>query len=225
MDNVLIDDRRIHVDFSQSVAKFRWKGKGRLEVFGDGGPSRGPHRQGPNFSSEQPRQSSYDRGSFSSRSAGRGHQDRRDGARHAGAPRFHRRSSGANGPSRRSRSPWDSSRSHRNPTSGRDRGHSFIARDHGSSRIKTTDSYRDKRDHGRHPSDDPRSRSQEGSHKRGRSRDRSRHRRSPSDSSSSTSSSKSSSSSSPVRKSRKEAKKKKSSKVKKHRKDKKRSHR
>jgi len=32
MDNVLIDDRRIHVDFSQSVSKFQWKGKGRLEV-------------------------------------------------------------------------------------------------------------------------------------------------------------------------------------------------
>lgn len=29
MDNVLIDDRRIHVDFSQSVAKIRWRGKGR----------------------------------------------------------------------------------------------------------------------------------------------------------------------------------------------------
>uniref|UniRef100_A0A8C3NU40 Uncharacterized protein n=1 Tax=Cyanoderma ruficeps TaxID=181631 RepID=A0A8C3NU40_9PASS len=28
MDNVLIDDRRIHVDFSQSIAKMRWKGKG-----------------------------------------------------------------------------------------------------------------------------------------------------------------------------------------------------
>ena len=28
MDNVLIDDRRIHVDFSQSVAKAVWKGKG-----------------------------------------------------------------------------------------------------------------------------------------------------------------------------------------------------
>ena len=27
MDNVLIDDRRIHVDFSQSVAKFKWKKK------------------------------------------------------------------------------------------------------------------------------------------------------------------------------------------------------
>lgn len=28
MDNVLIDDRRIHVDFSQSVAKIKWKGIG-----------------------------------------------------------------------------------------------------------------------------------------------------------------------------------------------------
>ena len=35
MDNVLIDDRRIHVDFSQSVSKYRWKGKGRLETFDD----------------------------------------------------------------------------------------------------------------------------------------------------------------------------------------------
>jgi peptidyl-prolyl cis-trans isomerase-like 4 len=29
MDNVLIDDRRIHVDFSQSVSKIKWKGKGK----------------------------------------------------------------------------------------------------------------------------------------------------------------------------------------------------
>ena len=35
MDNVLIDDRRIHVDFSQSVSKYRWKGKGRLEIMDD----------------------------------------------------------------------------------------------------------------------------------------------------------------------------------------------
>ncbi|XP_076872521.1 peptidyl-prolyl cis-trans isomerase-like 4 [Brachyhypopomus gauderio] len=28
MDNVLIDDRRIHVDFSQSVSKIKWKGRG-----------------------------------------------------------------------------------------------------------------------------------------------------------------------------------------------------
>lgn len=36
MDNVLIDDRRIHVDFSQSVAKVQWKGKGRGLVWKDG---------------------------------------------------------------------------------------------------------------------------------------------------------------------------------------------
>lgn len=32
MDNALIDDRRIHVDFSQSVAKLwsQYKGKGRM---------------------------------------------------------------------------------------------------------------------------------------------------------------------------------------------------
>ncbi|XP_038058940.1 peptidyl-prolyl cis-trans isomerase-like 4 [Patiria miniata] len=32
MDNVLIDDRRIHVDFSQSVAKVNFKGKGPMEI-------------------------------------------------------------------------------------------------------------------------------------------------------------------------------------------------
>lgn len=41
MDNVLIDDRRIHVDFSQSVAKYKWKGKGRgVEVFEDDKPAK-----------------------------------------------------------------------------------------------------------------------------------------------------------------------------------------
>lgn len=38
MDNVLIDDRRIHVDFSQSVSKIKWRGKGRgVEYFDDDG--------------------------------------------------------------------------------------------------------------------------------------------------------------------------------------------
>ncbi|KAH8337621.1 hypothetical protein KR074_000848 [Drosophila pseudoananassae] len=36
MDNVLIDDRRIHVDFSQSVSKVTWRGKGRGVVGDDG---------------------------------------------------------------------------------------------------------------------------------------------------------------------------------------------
>ncbi|XP_011300326.1 peptidyl-prolyl cis-trans isomerase-like 4 [Fopius arisanus] len=35
MDNVLIDDRRIHVDFSQSVSKMRWKGKGKGFLYND----------------------------------------------------------------------------------------------------------------------------------------------------------------------------------------------
>lgn len=38
MDNVLIDDRRIHVDFSQSVSKIKWHGKGRgVTTFDDMG--------------------------------------------------------------------------------------------------------------------------------------------------------------------------------------------
>uniref|UniRef100_A0A0B6ZKF4 Peptidyl-prolyl cis-trans isomerase n=1 Tax=Arion vulgaris TaxID=1028688 RepID=A0A0B6ZKF4_9EUPU len=37
MDNVLIDDRRIHVDFSQSVSKLKWKGKGKgVEIMSTG---------------------------------------------------------------------------------------------------------------------------------------------------------------------------------------------
>ncbi|XP_030369916.1 peptidyl-prolyl cis-trans isomerase sig-7 [Scaptodrosophila lebanonensis] len=36
MDNVLIDDRRIHVDFSQSVARVTWRGKGRGVVGPEG---------------------------------------------------------------------------------------------------------------------------------------------------------------------------------------------
>ncbi|KAI4487080.1 hypothetical protein M0802_012069 [Mischocyttarus mexicanus] len=35
MGNVLIDDRRIHVDFSQSVAKMRWRGKGKGIKYND----------------------------------------------------------------------------------------------------------------------------------------------------------------------------------------------
>uniref|UniRef100_A0A1B6EEJ4 peptidylprolyl isomerase n=2 Tax=Clastoptera arizonana TaxID=38151 RepID=A0A1B6EEJ4_9HEMI len=40
MDNVLIDDRRIHVDFSQSVAKMRWRGKGRGVDYFDKDPDK-----------------------------------------------------------------------------------------------------------------------------------------------------------------------------------------
>nr|SVE75865.1 EOG090X0971 [Daphnia hispanica] len=44
MDNVLIDDRRIHVDFSQSVSRLQWKGKGRGVEF-VGGKSFDPNKE------------------------------------------------------------------------------------------------------------------------------------------------------------------------------------
>nr|CAG4636317.1 EOG090X0971 [Eubosmina coregoni]SVE69908.1 EOG090X0971 [Eubosmina coregoni] len=44
MDNVLIDDRRIHVDFSQSVSRIQWKGKGRGINF-VGGKSFDPNKE------------------------------------------------------------------------------------------------------------------------------------------------------------------------------------
>ncbi|CAG9857021.1 unnamed protein product [Phyllotreta striolata] len=37
MDNILIDDRRIHVDFSQSVSKVKWLGKGRVVHYDEQG--------------------------------------------------------------------------------------------------------------------------------------------------------------------------------------------
>nr|SVE91872.1 EOG090X0971 [Daphnia sinensis] len=44
MDNVLIDDRRIHVDFSQSVSRLQWKGKGRGVEF-VGGKAFDPNKE------------------------------------------------------------------------------------------------------------------------------------------------------------------------------------
>lgn len=53
MDNVLIDDRRIHVDFSQSVSKMQWRGKGRGIIYKDKKDSNGRmdfsnKKRGPN---------------------------------------------------------------------------------------------------------------------------------------------------------------------------------
>ncbi|KAJ8681687.1 hypothetical protein QAD02_017479 [Eretmocerus hayati] len=59
MDNVLIDDRRIHVDFSQSVSKMRWRGKGRgIQYFNDDSkndkqPEKRHHRNSDNHSKKR----------------------------------------------------------------------------------------------------------------------------------------------------------------------------
>jgi len=49
MNNVLIDDRRIHVDFSQSVSKIKWKGKGSKSKDDKdrGSPERRPKKSQP----------------------------------------------------------------------------------------------------------------------------------------------------------------------------------
>lgn len=51
MDNVLIDDRRIHVDFSQSVSKIKWLGKGRgvKHITDDDNDSKGKQWNKDNF--------------------------------------------------------------------------------------------------------------------------------------------------------------------------------
>jgi len=95
MDNVLIDDRRIHVDFSQSVSKYRWKGKGRLEVMDENAPDPGSKqsnsakvdlKKNPD-AARRPRSKSRDRQRDRSREKKRRsrsrdhHRDRRDGNR------------------------------------------------------------------------------------------------------------------------------------------------
>ncbi|KAI1302363.1 Peptidyl-prolyl cis-trans isomerase-like 4 [Halotydeus destructor] len=63
MDNVLIDDRRIHVDFSQSVSKIKWKGKGRgVEHFPDAeehSRDKSHKDNGPRGNHDRNRKSSY----------------------------------------------------------------------------------------------------------------------------------------------------------------------
>lgn len=69
MDNVLIDDRRIHVDFSQSVAKMRWRGKGKGIRYFDEDEKTKKH---DNFSSKRRDEShGKDRGNSISREEGR----------------------------------------------------------------------------------------------------------------------------------------------------------
>ncbi|XP_055594337.1 peptidyl-prolyl cis-trans isomerase sig-7 [Uranotaenia lowii] len=55
MDNVLIDDRRIHVDFSQSVSKMRWRGKGKGIVYMDGADEKEPVKESRSKDSQKDR--------------------------------------------------------------------------------------------------------------------------------------------------------------------------
>lgn len=101
MDNVLIDDRRIHVDFSQSVAKIRWRGKGRGIEYLDGSDKKSfkdidykDVRKGRKRAPSRLRKSS---GSDSSRSRSRSRSR---------SPRRRRSPGRLRGGGRRGRSPW-----------------------------------------------------------------------------------------------------------------------
>lgn len=130
MDNVLIDDRRIHVDFSQSVSKITWRGKGNYTIFDDsdqfkserGGKGRGrqfdnrkvaPRRQSrsPRRRSNSPKRRYQD--SRRSRSPRRWN-DNRD-RREIDDRRRRSRSPRKPSPRRRSRSPKKSYRKSRSP--------------------------------------------------------------------------------------------------------------
>ncbi|CAL1678451.1 unnamed protein product [Lasius platythorax] len=82
MDNVLIDDRRIHVDFSQSVAKMRWRGKGKGIRYFDEDDKTKKHDENYSSSkkSEISREKNHDNG-----------KDREDGRRKKSSYKDHRK--------------------------------------------------------------------------------------------------------------------------------------
>lgn len=96
MDNVLIDDRRIHVDFSQSVAKMRWRGKGKgIRYFDDEDDKQTRRREEGHSSSRKPEVSRGERdhdGGKHSREEGRRRESDKDrgGAEHRKHERLRR---------------------------------------------------------------------------------------------------------------------------------------
>ncbi len=167
MDNVLIDDRRIHVDFSQSVSKYRWKGKGRLEVMDDKNPKKGASRDQKRpdrrrsrspFQRRKQDRNGRDRRRSRSRSRDRKRRDESPEVRQQRRKRSRSRSRSRDR-KRRSRSREDHKRHRRSRSRSRDRRR--------RSRSRSND--RKKRSRSRDRSDRRRSRS--------RSRERHRHRR------------------------------------------------
>nr|CAG4644929.1 EOG090X0971 [Leptodora kindtii] len=89
MDNVLIDDRRIHVDFSQSVSRIQWKGKGRGVDFA-GGKSFDPNKE--DYCRQQPTTNDWPKRPRSPRQDRRyqTHERRERDMSNNGRPRDHR---------------------------------------------------------------------------------------------------------------------------------------
>ena len=107
MDNVLIDDRRIHVDFSQSVSKFKWERKQNKTK-----SDKKPHEKSP--PAKKPRERSPEE----RRRRDRSPADRR---RHERSPDDRRRRDRSHERSRHERSPANRRRHERSPDDRRRR--------------------------------------------------------------------------------------------------------
>ncbi|XP_060522675.1 peptidyl-prolyl cis-trans isomerase sig-7 [Cylas formicarius] len=104
MDNVLIDDRRIHVDFSQSVSKVKWLGKGRVSYYDDTGKKQTNGNQDIGKGNYRVKSGRRSRSPKDNRR--KSPQRLRSPRRRSKSPRRRSKS-----PRRRSRSPWKRSRS------------------------------------------------------------------------------------------------------------------
>ncbi|XP_055331966.1 peptidyl-prolyl cis-trans isomerase-like 4 [Paramacrobiotus metropolitanus] len=148
MDNVLIDDRRIHVDFSQSVSKLDWMSKWKQSRAGMAS------RVAPSEKKEKlPQKSAEREGKNHSKSSDKRSEKDVDRRRSPGPPRRIRSRSDdkhtvrKSSPSRRSRS---RERRRRNRSSSRDRSHKRHSPVRDRSRERRSE--RDKRDRSSSPS-------------------------------------------------------------------------
>ena len=192
MDNVLIDDRRIHVDFSQSVSKYRWKGKGRLEIVNQDNQDSSKVKTAKNKNFE-PNRKKFDNNARSrsrspriQRSPERQRSNSRDRKRQRSrSPRDHKIMSKDNYKKKdrrrsRSRSPKD----HKSSTKSSGRQDNYNRNDRRQSRSRSPKDHIVSKEKHRHERKRSRSRSKDRhySHKsknksRDRSRDRHHHRR------------------------------------------------
>ncbi|XP_068617719.1 peptidyl-prolyl cis-trans isomerase sig-7 [Battus philenor] len=132
MDNVLIDDRRIHVDFSQSVSKMKWLGKGRGVKYLNENESKSTTKEEskPRSRSRDRQRSMYDRDrSKNNSNKDRRHSREKDISKHKNYRERSRSRSRTNNhkisSSKRERSPLRDKRKHsNNQHSRREKHHS-----------------------------------------------------------------------------------------------------
>ncbi|KAK7601756.1 hypothetical protein V9T40_009197 [Parthenolecanium corni] len=180
MDNVLIDDRRIHVDFSQSVSKMRWRGKGRgIDYYNEDGKSnkkssRYPERNNRNDENAETNRRNHYKASRRSTSSEKSSQNF---SKHRSPGRLQHRSEQQN---HSSRERFSSNKSRRKSKS-RSRSKTRRSRSHSPHRRNDSELRHRSKNHQRRSSKDrlrQRSRSRNRDHKKQKHFDKSYRRRS-----------------------------------------------